>query len=696
MKFKINLITIALLANAGAAMAADGYGIADANTANINLTKWKCSACKIDTGVSGNIGASVGYHNADDMHAANAMGTANETVGKLDADIRYRGKNGYQAAITTSNLGMDNGRAAVSSSKIGQHKIVMDFRQITTYDGDSAQTPYLGVGSDYLSLPANWVNAGSSHDMTQLSSSLSPFEQSMKRKRYGIGLEFQGETLWKTFVSYQREDKTGIKTTTGTIFNQATMLPEPVDYRTDTLEAGLQLTGDHWFTALTYNGSFFRNDDQSLGFDSAFSPTFGAATTGYKALDPDNNAHTVSLSGQYAAAGSVVSGRMMMGRMTQDQDFVTTGYGYTLPEGNLDAEVAITAMDIRAVKRLNRDLRLSASYNYYDRDNQTDVYEWTQVSINNVTGNTVYNTPYDNTVQRAKLAADYRITTGVKLNGGYDYRRDERNYSDREVTDEHTVWARLGVSTFEHWNMWLKGSYGSRDGSDYEVSQWTSSEANPLLRKYYLANRDRKMVEARVTHTPIDKLTIDFGGRYALDDYQDTKIGLTESRELSYDANVNYQLLTDLNLNLFYNHQLIKNEQAGAANFSTVANWFANTDDKVDVFGAGAYYDNLLEKKLRLGLDYTYAKSDSSTKVRQGITGDYGDYFAKEHDINLYAQYQASEKVALRLDYKMVKYEDNDSANDLAIDGIWNLLSIGDTSHDYNAHLVMLSVNYKL
>ncbi|MCL1075078.1 MtrB/PioB family decaheme-associated outer membrane protein [Shewanella dokdonensis] len=696
MKFNVNLITIALLANAGAAMAADGYGIADANTGSINMKNWKCSACKIETGASGQVGVGVGYNDSDDIHSANTLAAENDVVGKVDADIRYRGKDGYQAEIKATNLGMENGRAEVTSGKIGKYKVSANYRQIATYSSETALTPYAGIGSDYLSLPSNWVAAGASDGMTALQSSLSPFELSLKRKRYGLGFEYQADQLWSTFVHYQREDKTGVKTTTGSIFNQAIMLPEPVDYSTDTVEAGIKLKGDHWFTALTYNGSFFRNDDQGLGFDSAYTPTFGGATAGYKSLDPDNDAHTISLSGQYSADGSVVSGRLMLGRMTQDQNFVTSGYSYTLPEANLDAEVDITGMDIRAVKRINSDLRISGSYNYYDRDNKTDVYEWTQISVNNVTGNAAYNTPYDSTVQKGKLAADYRIISGVKLTGGYDYRRDERNYTDREVTDENSVWARLAVSALEHWNMSLKGSYGKRDGSDYEASQWTSSEANPLLRKYYLANRDRKMVEARVTHTPLDNLTIDLGGRYALDDYSDTTIGLTESREVSYDASINYQVLEDLNLNLFYNHQTIKNEQAGAANFSTVATWFANTKDKVDVVGAGVYYDNLLEKKLRLGLDYTYSKSDSTTKVRQGVTGDYGDYFAKEQDVNAYAQYQATEKVAVRLDYKMVKYEDNDAANDLAVDGIWNLVSFGDLSHDYTAHLVMLSVNYKL
>ncbi|WP_155759346.1 MtrB/PioB family outer membrane beta-barrel protein, partial [Vibrio cyclitrophicus] len=89
-------------------------------------------------------------------------------------------------------------------------------------------------------------------------------------------------------------------------------------------------------------------------------------------------------------------------------------------------------------------------------------------------------------------------------------------------------------------------------------------------------------------------------------------------------------------------------------------------------------------------------ESDSNTQVRQGVTGDYGDYFAKVHNVNLYGQYQATEKMALRLDYKIEKYLDNDAANDIAPDNIWNVMTFGSNSHDYTAHMIMLSVNYKL
>lgn len=421
------------------------------------------------------------------------------------------------------------------------------------------------------------------------------------------------------------------------------MLAEPVDYTTDSIEAGIKLKGDNWFTALNYNGSIFKNEYNQLNFDSAFNPTFGAQTTGSIALDPDNQSHTVSLMGQYNDSTNVLSARLLTGQMSQDQALVTSGYGYQVPTEALDAKVDLIGLNLKVVSKVTNSLRLSGSYDYNDRDNNTQIEEWTQVSINNVNGKVAYNTPYDNTSQRFKVAADYRITRGMKLDGGYDFRRDERNYQDRETTDENTVWARFRVNSFETWDMWVKGSYGQRDGSEYQASEWTSSETNSLLRKYNLANRDRTQVEARVTHSPIESLTIDFGARYALDDYTDTVIGLTESKDTSYDANISYMITDDLLANAFYNYQIIESEQAGSSNYSTPT-WTGFIEDKVDVVGAGISYNNLLENKLRMGLDYTYSDSNSNTQVRQGITGDYGDYFAKVHNINLYAQYQATEK----------------------------------------------------
>ncbi|ABO24393.1 MtrB/PioB family decaheme-associated outer membrane protein [Shewanella loihica] len=699
MKFKLNVVTLALIANAGIVIPgmalADGYGIQNANTEKVKFDNWACKRCKIETGVTGTIGAGVGYNDSDDIRSANAFAAENEFVGKVDADVSYISESGYRASIEAQNLGMENGRLDLESGKVGQHKLSLNYRQIATYKTDKAMSPYQGVGGDHLTLPDNWQTAGSSQDMSELYSSLNPLELSLKRKRAGIGFEYQGEELWSTYVNYQREDKTGLKQASGSFFNQSMMLAEPVDYTTDTVEAGIKLKGDNWFTALAYSGSSFKNQYSQLTFDNAFNPTFGAQTQGTMALDPDNEAHTVSLMGQYTAGSTIMSGRVHYGQMSQDQALVTSGYGYQTPVDALDAKVDMKGANLKVVSRINRTVRVNASYDYSDRDNKTNVEEWTQISINSTTGKVAYNTPYDFTTQRAKLGADFRLSRGMKLEAGYDFRRDERSYQDRETTDENTLWTKFHLSAFDNWDMWIKGSYGERDGSEYQASEWTSSESNSLLRKYNLADRQRTMVEARISHTPIEALTIDFGGLYALDDYNETQIGLTESKDVSYDINASYLINDDMMVNAFYNRQNIDSEQAGSSNYST-PNWFGLVEDQVDVIGAGFSYNNLLEKKLRLGVDYTYSDSSSNTQVKQGLSGNYGDYYAKVHNVNVYGQYQATDNMALRLDYKMEKYKDNDPGNSIAPDGIWNVVGFGYNSHDYNAHLIMLSMSYKL
>ena len=134
-----------------------------------------------------------------------------------------------------------------------------------------------------------------------------------------------------------------------------------------------------------------------MDFDSAFNPTFGAQTQGTLALDPDNQAHTVSLMGQYNDGSNALSGRILTGQMSQDQALVTDNYRYSsqLTSDAVDAKVDLLGMNLKVVSKVSKDLRLTGSYDYYDRDNNTQVEEWTQISINNVNGKVAYNTPYD-------------------------------------------------------------------------------------------------------------------------------------------------------------------------------------------------------------------------------------------------------------------------------------------------------------
>ncbi|MBB1382253.1 MtrB/PioB family decaheme-associated outer membrane protein, partial [Shewanella sp. SR41-2] len=362
MNTKLNLITLALLTSTSFSLMADGYGLANAKTDNIKYDAWNCKACAVETGTTGNVGVGIGYNSEDDINSANAFNSSNQTAGKIDADIKYRGNNGYQAKVVANNIGMDNGRMEIDVGKLGLYRLNLGYRSIATYQSNNALSPYQNIGSDNLTLADNWVTAGSSSDMPMLYSSLTPFELSLKRERAGLGFEYQTESLFTTYVNFQREEKTGTKVASGSFFNQSMMLAEPVDYTTDILNAGIKLRGDNWFTSINYNGSVFSNNNQQLGFDSAFNPTFGAQSRGYMALDPDNEAHTISLMGQYNDSITSLSGRLLLGQMTQDQQLTSIGYGYSLPADSIDAKVDITGMTLKAVTKLNRVWRLTGSY----------------------------------------------------------------------------------------------------------------------------------------------------------------------------------------------------------------------------------------------------------------------------------------------------------------------------------------------
>lgn len=713
MKFQLNLITLALLAlTSNGLMAAEvedtkssrtqvtktqvtGYNLANANTAKVKFAAWKCQRCDVKTDNQGSVTIGTGYSDSNDIRSANRFNTQDGLAYKVDANIRHKTNSGFNAGFEAQQLGMENSRAQIHAAQSGKYNIKLNYQSIASYDTQSAMTPYLGAGSDNLSLPSNWVTAGKTSDMTTLAENLQPLELSLKRQRMGLALDYQSNSIWGTYATYQRENKTGIKTASGSFFNQSMMLPETVDYTTDNIDAGIKLKGQQWYAVLNYSGSMFNNEYSQLSFDNAFSPTFGAQSRGYLALDPDSQAHTVSVSGLYNDGTNLLSGRMYLGQMTQNEAFITSGYGYELPAESLNAKVDLTGINLKGQHKLTRDLRLLANYDYYDRNNQTQIQQWTQISINDVNGKVAYNKPYDHSSHKLKIAANYRINSTMKLDSGYEYKQDERDYQHRERTNESTLWGRFTLANIENWHFWVKGSYGLKDGSRYQASEITSDENNKLLRRFNLADRNRAQIELSLTYTPIDPLSLDFSSRYASDDYKHSEIGLTDANDFSYDVSVNYLVTQDISANLFYGGEFIESNQNGSSQF-TQPTWSSVIEDDIHYIGAGLRYGNLLEDKLKLGLDYHYSDSKSTTQVTQGITGNYGDYFANSHNINLFGEYLATEKMTLRADYQYERYQDNDPANELTTDAIWNVLSFGNLNHNYNAHLVMLSMQYKL
>ncbi|ACA84533.1 MtrB/PioB family decaheme-associated outer membrane protein [Shewanella woodyi] len=667
MMFKLNIITVSLLAMSGSVMAAN-FGVGQANTESVNMEKYQCKRCVSETGYSGKVTLLTGYNSPDDLHAGNALGTAEDgAIAAISGDLRYLNSTGYKASMQAHQLGLDNGFANLKVGKSGLYELELDYQAIKTYESGDARSQL-------------WQNDG------MLTPSVYPnqFDLALQREKSAIGLSYD-EGRYNTFVRYSQEEKTGTQSAS-LVAPLPTNFGLPVDSTTKQLDAGASLAGDNWLTELSYFGSYYSNNIQDLSLPY-LSDVYSAA--------PDNQAHQVSLSGQYQLDRTVMSGRLVTGRMTQDDSLIQmSGNPLQSWDGEietLDGRFAVTSM-------LSNRLRVGASVDHSKRDNKSSSWEFTQYSYNALSGAFKQNVPQDIERNTYKVNASYRLASGYRVQAGFDRKEVDRSYSEREQTDENNLWAKLNVTAFDKLNINVKASHGVRGGSEYQVNELTSSEDNILMRKYYLADRTRNALELKFNHSPLSWVSIDLTGRYALDDYDATIIGLTESKDYGYDLNISLQLSKNLIAYGFAGQQWIDSIQAGSQSFSS-PDWQADIQDEFINLGTGFSYSGLMEDKLTLGGDYLFSNSISDTYLEgSALVGSdlqYGDYFSYNHSVRMYADYALSPKMALKLSYQYERYYDTDGAQ-VGINTVPGLTTLGELNHDYNAHQVMLSFSYLL
>ncbi|WP_351088317.1 MtrB/PioB family decaheme-associated outer membrane protein [Shewanella sp. S1-49-MNA-CIBAN-0167] len=667
MRFKFNLITLSLLAISGvitgSAMAAD-FGVNKANTSTVNQQVFQCKRCPQVAGYSGSIGVNAAYIDSDDIHSGNAFGTDNDGAnGSVDADLNYRNSAGYKAKFQAHQLGLDNGFAHLEAGKSGHYKLVADYQQLTRYQSGDARSQL-------------WYQDGvltpSEHTQIQ--------ELSLQRNKAGLGLSY-GQDFYQAYVRYEHEHKTGYQSSS-IVTPRPVNFGLPVDANTDNLTAGLSLSGDSWTTDLNYFVSQYKNDIDALSLPYLYD-VFAPA--------PDNQAHQLSLSGQYQFNRTVMSGRLASGKMTQDDNLIQMSAN---PLQNWDGEVDTLDGKLSVTSLVSHKLRLGGSVDYAKRDNKGSVWEFAQYEVNGITGAFKQNIPLDTERRGLKLNASYRLSSDYRVQAGYDRKEMERSYGDREQTNDDALWAKLNVRAMDDIKLKFKASLDNRGGSEYQTSELTSSETNPLLRKYYLADRKRTAFEAKFNHAPTSWLSVDMTARYAKDDYNETQLGLSGSEDYGYDINLGLQLDAHLSGYAFAGQQWIESNQAGSQRFSS-PDWFADIEDEFINLGAGFNYSGLLEDRLSLGGDYLFANSASNTLVTYDVTTPQGDYDSFNHSLKLHANYALSEEMALKLAYQYERYYDTDNAQ-IDVNTVPGLTTLGNLNHNYNAHQVMLSFSYQL
>jgi MtrB/PioB family decaheme-associated outer membrane protein len=695
------LASLTLLCLAPLSTASAGDRAADP-TQEVDTSNWKCKYCAFEEGFSGEVELGGGYVSEDSFKFGEYTGL-NEKGGFVigNATARYRNPDANYLDLRFYDLGLDSRFLRAEGGRQGRYDLFLEYHEIPHYISDSAATPYRGTGSETLTLPPGWVEAGSTAGMSTLATSLRDVDLHTERKRLTAGLAFIPRSNWETAVQVRRENKEGKMGTAGAFLFNAAQLVEPIDYVTDQVDASVSYNAKRWQARVAYYGSMFNNKDQSLIWQNAYTPVVAGADEGQLALAPDNQFHQIMLSGAYQLGQRTqASADLAVGRMEQDEKFypATLNNDLTvppLPRDSANAEVDTLTAKLRMVSAVTDRLRLNAAYTYNDRDNDTPESTYTWVTTDTFVAAPRTNQAYSFQRSNLELNGDYRIDGSTKAALGYEYDRHERTHQEVNTTRENTIWAKLNKRARENLDLSLKFAHAERNNSPYRAVEETDPEQNPLMRKYNLADRTRNSGAFHANVRPTERVTVGFAVDVADDDYSRSQIGLTEAQEVSVNADASLLVTDKTSLNLFAGHQRIKSKQVGSQT-GGAPDWFARNDDTANSAGVGIEHQ-LIEDRLDVGANYTLMHTTGEIDVDSGAPDPgFPDLQTELDSFKLYANYRLRENMTVHGAYWYENYNSKDWHLDgVAPDTISNVLSFGEKSPDYDVHVFALSLRYK-
>jgi MtrB/PioB family decaheme-associated outer membrane protein len=421
----------------------------------------------------------------------------------LDADVVKRDEaTGLWTTLRARDLGLETPELGLTVQRQGDWRVNADYAQIAHHEIRTLNSGMLNAGTPHPSVRVIAPGMGDNLNF-QLQRNVLGLSGD---KWFRPGLQFE--------VAFRNEDKDGTRlwgrgydcaayvcATTQNAVNTrwaVLMVPEPVNSNTKQLDAKLNFVGEKLFLSAGYYGSFYTNaygNVQPTVPNQLYGP-LGAAG-GLRTLDPaaaggtslqnvlqlpmalypDNQAHQVYLSGNYAFRPALRSTfKLAYTHATQDADFAAMGFtgAPTVLRPNLGGVVDTTLAQLGLSARPAPRLSLLANVRYEQKDDRTPIelynventvrWENSHASLRRLTG---------------KLEASYLLPANVRATLGGDYERIDHALPDpvrvqvagmsglRGRTDEYTMRGELRRSLSETLTGSLGASHSERYGSNW-------------------------------------------------------------------------------------------------------------------------------------------------------------------------------------------------------------------------------------
>lgn len=664
---------------------------------------YSCKQCVKYTGWRGILDFGLGYVSDDSLRFGDYRGLEEKGFYlAVDGDIHFRNLQGRYFDLYATNLGYDSRELDLRGGNQGRYEYRFGWQEIPKYRGYGTQTPFLGVGSDYLTLPSDWVYASSTGDMSALNSNLAPVPLKTQRKILDAGLTLNFGRNWSYDFDYQRQEKKGTRSFgAGFYFNDATIMPAPVDFTTNQFDMNLAWSTSRAQVRLGFIGSYFDNGSESLTWGNPFASS--SLTQLFRAaLEPDNDSYQVNLSGAFAITPRIrLSGLAAFGRLTQDEAFLpyTINPVYSdlpLPRASLDGKLDTSTFNLagKFTARMTNRLSFTARGKWDERDNKTPVDTYTPVVTDFIPVLPRYNRPYS--YKREQYSADlrFRMHRVVRLSGGVRQLNMDRTLQAVERTEETTWWGEAKAMPTVSSQIRLKLETAKRDASDYLQPDDGGPVDHPLMRKFNMADRERERVLFNIDFAPTTALGINLSYFQAKSDYTNSVVGLQESDDESFSINLNYMVNKKFSLYAFWTRDDIDADIISYAG-SARNEWNAVTQDRITTAGLGL--KAAVSENISIGFDFVSSDSKGDISVQTVLEEEPFEPLKTDlTNARLHFDHEVNEHWGYKLYAEYEKFSSRDWAIDgLGVDGINSILTMGEQSPKYDVWYLRAQASYR-
>ncbi len=532
--------------------------------------------------------------------------------------------------VTADHTGYRDQRYTAAINQFGRVRATFEWNQTPLFFSETTLSLHSAASPGELRVP-DAIQRGIESGATTLpgvASQAVPFDMRLKRSVADFRLTYTASPTIDIDLLLRSTSKSGSQPWAGTFgLSNAVEVPVPVDTTTTELGASLEWADARGSARVGYDGSFFRNDIDTLVWDNPLRITDSTSGPfqGRMPLWPDSSMNAISAMGTFnLPARSRAIAYLSVGNWSQDAPVLPFTINTALPTFALDrptaeADALVTAMNYTFTSRPTAALSFLARYRSYDFDNQTPVFHVTDTVRYDTSVSTFAHggtSPFGLTRRTFDAEVSYTPLPFTALRAGYTREGVKQTYRYADTTTENGLKLSADL-TGTAW-LTLRGVYehAKRVGSGFDEQVLDDIGEQISLRQFDIGDRTTDRVSAIVMVFPLPEVSFSGTVSFGNDDRPQDGFGVLTGDLRSYSIGFDYVPRPAVSFGTSYTYEryatLQKSRQAnpGPEFDDPTRDWTTDAAERADTFTADLDLIKALPRT-DIRLAYTYARADS-------------------------------------------------------------------------------------